>query len=181
MQHLQVYTYQVWANPRPLAATWEIAVAFFSGRYLDVSVPSVVSVQPMYSAGSIPRWRDGLPHSEISGSRVVCTSPELIAAYHVLHRLLVPRHPPFALSSLTKNLITQQMVSGSMNDKNAFAATQIVKEHRTSTTLRNRSELNRCHLAASTAGGSQPFLLRFLNGGADRDRTDGLAKARSPY
>ena len=30
---------------------------------------------------------DGLPHSEISGSKVVCTSPKLIAAYHVLHRL----------------------------------------------------------------------------------------------
>jgi hypothetical protein len=42
----------------------------------------------------------GLPHSEIPGSKVVCTSPRLIAAYHVLHRLLVPRHPPCALSSL---------------------------------------------------------------------------------
>ena len=29
----------------------------------------------------------GLSHSEISGSRVICTSPELFAAYHVLHRL----------------------------------------------------------------------------------------------
>ena len=43
----------------------------------------------------------GFPHSEISGSRVVCTSPELFAAYHVLHRLHAPRHPPCALSSLT--------------------------------------------------------------------------------
>ena len=44
----------------------------------------------------------GFPHSEISGSQVVCTSPKLIAAYHVLHRLLTPRHPPDALSSLTE-------------------------------------------------------------------------------
>ena len=43
----------------------------------------------------------GFPHSEISESRVVCTSSELIAAYHVLHRLHAPRHPPCALSSLT--------------------------------------------------------------------------------
>jgi hypothetical protein len=43
----------------------------------------------------------GFPHSEISGSRIVCISPELIAAYHVLHRLHAPRHPPCALSSLT--------------------------------------------------------------------------------
>ena len=47
----------------------------------------------------------GFPHSEISGSQVVCTSPELIAAYHVLHRLLTPRHPPSALSSLTEQKV----------------------------------------------------------------------------
>ena len=40
----------------------------------------------------------GLPHSEMSGSKVVCTYPNLIAAYHVLLRLPEPRHPPFALA-----------------------------------------------------------------------------------
>ena len=40
----------------------------------------------------------GLSHSEISGSMVICTYPELIAAYHVLHRLREPRHPPDALT-----------------------------------------------------------------------------------
>ena len=44
----------------------------------------------------------GFPHSEISGSKVICTFPKLIAAYHVLHRLHVPRHPPYTLSSFTK-------------------------------------------------------------------------------
>ena len=39
----------------------------------------------------------GLPHSDISGSKPVCSSPELFAAYHVLHRLQKPRHPPSAL------------------------------------------------------------------------------------
>ena len=39
-----------------------------------------------------------LSHSEIFGSRVICTYPKLIAAYHVLHRLREPRHPPYALS-----------------------------------------------------------------------------------
>ena len=43
----------------------------------------------------------GFPHSEISGSKPICGSPKLIAAYHVLRRLLVPRHPPCALTSLT--------------------------------------------------------------------------------
>ena len=45
----------------------------------------------------------GFPHSEISGSKVVCTSPKLIATYYVLHRLPVPRHPPYALSSFYTN------------------------------------------------------------------------------
>ena len=40
---------------------------------------------------------DGLPHSDISGSRCICHSPELFAAYHVLLRLREPRHPPYAL------------------------------------------------------------------------------------
>jgi hypothetical protein len=44
-----------------------------------------------------------LPHSEIAGSKVVSTYPTLIAGNHVLHRLPVPRHPPYALSNLTKN------------------------------------------------------------------------------
>ena len=43
----------------------------------------------------------GFPHSDICGSIVICTSPQLFAAYHVLHRLLVPRHSPCALSCLT--------------------------------------------------------------------------------
>ena len=41
------------------------------------------------------------PHSEIPGSMDVCSSPRLIAAYHVFHRLPVPRHSPCALCSLT--------------------------------------------------------------------------------
>src|SRR3954447_14448276 len=42
----------------------------------------------------------GFPHSEILGSKLVRSSPRLIAAYHVLHRLSAPRHPPNALKTL---------------------------------------------------------------------------------
>jgi hypothetical protein len=42
----------------------------------------------------------GLPHSEIDGSKPIPGSPSLIAGYHVLHRLLLPRHPPNALLAL---------------------------------------------------------------------------------
>ena len=43
----------------------------------------------------------GFPHSEICGSTDICSSPQLFAAYHVLLRLLLPRHSPCALSNLT--------------------------------------------------------------------------------
>jgi hypothetical protein len=43
----------------------------------------------------------GFPHSEIPGSMGASPSPRLIAGSHVLLRCLAPRHPPYALSSLT--------------------------------------------------------------------------------
>ena len=45
----------------------------------------------------------GFPHSEILGSKLVRSSPRLIAAYHVLHRLSAPRHPPNALMALDRS------------------------------------------------------------------------------
>ena len=46
------------------------------------------------------RISGGFPHSEIPGSKLILSSPGLIAEYHVLHRLLLPRHPPNALIAL---------------------------------------------------------------------------------
>ena len=43
----------------------------------------------------------GLPHSDTAGSIRVCQSPAFFAAYRVLPRLPKPRHPPFALASLS--------------------------------------------------------------------------------
>src|SRR5215213_7132292 len=50
---------------------------------------------------------DGFPHSAIQGSLRVCHSPWLIAAYHGLHRLRVPRHPPHAFTRLTTTICDQ--------------------------------------------------------------------------
>ena len=50
--------------------------------------------------GNNNRISGGLPHSEIHGSKHILSSPWLIAEYHVLHRLLLPRHPPNALLAL---------------------------------------------------------------------------------
>jgi hypothetical protein len=45
----------------------------------------------------------GFPHSEIPGSKLVRSSPRLIAAYYVLHRLHAPRHPLDALKALDRS------------------------------------------------------------------------------
>ena len=44
---------------------------------------------------------EGLPHSDISGSKPARGSPKRFVACYVLHRLQVPRHPPCALYYLT--------------------------------------------------------------------------------
>ena len=66
-----------------------------------VHFPTLPSRTYVFSPGYPGMTPGGFPHSEISGSKLVCSSPKLIAAYRVLHRLLVPRHSPHALSSLT--------------------------------------------------------------------------------
>ena len=50
-----------------------------------------------------PEIEGGFPHSEIHGSKLIRSSPRLIAAYHVLHRLCMPRHPPDALKTLDRS------------------------------------------------------------------------------
>ena len=90
----RIATPLVWAVPRSLATTGGIIHLFslpagtkmfqfpaFALRYCVVTVLQTA----------------GLSHSEILGSKVICTYPKLIAAYHVLHRLREPRHPPCAL------------------------------------------------------------------------------------
>ena len=92
----------VWALSISLAATLEIEkFSFFSSGYLDVSVhrvpPACLWIQ--YAVHEV--FSCGFPHSEICGSWDICSLPQLIAAYHVFHRLSVPRHPPCALVRLT--------------------------------------------------------------------------------
>ena len=55
----------------------------------------------MYSVqDTLAGW---FPNSEIRGSKLVRSSSRHIAAYHVLHRLSAPRHPPDALRSLDRS------------------------------------------------------------------------------
>ena len=104
------------AGPRSLATTNGVSIDFLSSGYLDVSVPRVRFKTPMYSGlryliypiddcvtslrRNNNRMSGGFPHSDIHGSKPVPGSPWLNAGYHVLHRLLLPRHPPNALFAL---------------------------------------------------------------------------------
>ena len=51
----------------------------------------------------------------------ICSSSQLFAAYHVLHRLLVPRHSPYALSSLT-SFVNRFFI----NPKTIFKVTNLI-------------------------------------------------------
>ena len=97
----------VWPLPLSLATTRGISVDFSSSRYLDVSVPGVPLMHLLIQCmihGSSPCV---FPHSEICGSKLICSSPQLIAACHVLLRLLMPRHSPYALLSFNFFLLLQ--------------------------------------------------------------------------
>ena len=91
----------VWPPPRSLATTCGISFDFFSPAYLDVSVQRVPLIYLCIQYMMTEVFSAGFPHSEINGSSDICSSPSLIAAYHVFLRLSVPRHPPCALSCLT--------------------------------------------------------------------------------
>lgn len=87
----------VWAVSCSLAATREVALAFSSYGYLDVSVPHVRSVSLCIQLTVIRESQD---------QRSFDSSPRHFAAFHALHRLLAPRHPPHALIYLA-NLINR--------------------------------------------------------------------------
>src|SRR3954452_6746398 len=77
----------------------------------------------------------GSPIRKSSDQRSVDSSPRLIAASYVLHRLLVPRHPPCAL----KNLATQKSHTPAPGRKRLCGPTQ--------TLLLTESEDARVHCA----------------------------------
>jgi hypothetical protein len=93
----------VWAPLRSLAATSRISIDFFSGRYLDVSVPYVghstttLLMEDFYSFHC-----KGLPHSEISGSKLDYQLPEayrrLTASFIASYCQGIHRMPLIALS-----------------------------------------------------------------------------------
>ena len=91
-----IATAAVWALPRSLATTGGIISLFSLPQGTKMfQFPWFASLKYLVIAAL---QAAGLSHSEIAGSTVICTYPALIAAYHVLHRLREPRHPPDALT-----------------------------------------------------------------------------------
>ena len=78
---------------------------------------------------------------------MVDSSPRPIAASHVLHRLLVPRHPPFALGNLTTKMLASTVQFSNNNQPQprtnaAHTPTQeAVAPHGIRKTQRNQAEL----------------------------------------
>ena len=99
----------VWPPPLSLATTRGISFDFSSSPYLDVSVRGVphayLCIQYAFRNSSLRRF----PYSEIRGSKLICSSPRLIAACHVLHRLLMPRHSPYALLRLNFPILSSSL------------------------------------------------------------------------
>ena len=95
-----VLLHLVWPLPLSLATTRRISFDFSSSGYLDVSVPRVPHVNlciQLTFHDSSSWW---FPNSEICGSMYIYYSPQLIAVSHVLRRLPMPRHSPYALLRL---------------------------------------------------------------------------------
>ena len=90
----------VWPPPLSLATTRGISFDFSSSGYLDVSVPRVPRVHLCVQCTLRDSSSRVFPHSDISGSLLICSSPKLFAACHVLRRLPMPRHSPYALLRL---------------------------------------------------------------------------------
>ena len=72
----------------------------------------------------------GLPHSEIPESKCAYHSSRLFAVSHVLLRLHMPRHPPYAVTCLTLIKLQTDLVSHHV----------IVKEHKKSYEIRVREQ-----------------------------------------
>ena len=71
--------------------------------YRHLLIQTVRKTRSLANRLNLTGVKGGLPHSEIHGSKLIRSSPWLIAAYHVLHRLSAPRHPPNALKALDRS------------------------------------------------------------------------------
>ena len=94
---LKRHAAQVWAIPFSLATTQGITICF-----LFLPVLRCFSSRGWLSFEYYTFSIVGFPIRKSGDIMLVCSSPRLIAAYHVLRRLSDPRHPPCALNCFKK-------------------------------------------------------------------------------
>ena len=110
--------------PQPRRQVFGLASSPFARRYLEnrcfflflrvlrcFSSPGCLLTGYVFTCGCSGITLSEFPHSEICGSTDICSSPQLFAACHVLLRLPVPRHPPYALLYLTCKVHTRCVLS----------------------------------------------------------------------
>ncbi len=99
--------------PLSLATTHGITICFLFLRVLRCFTSPRSPPLAIYSpAGDTTSLVPGFPIRTSSDPRSVDSSPRLIAASYVLHRLPVPRHPPCALKHLqTQNQLIQKEIA----------------------------------------------------------------------
>ncbi len=131
----------------------------FSSKYLHG--PSSIPALPRPSlAGQnrkghgMAKVEGGFPHSEIQGSKPVRGSPRLIAAYHVLHRLSAPRHPPDTLMTLDHS--HHRCPPGGPEGSPTRQGGDIDARH---------SSSRRCHRSSSSTRGPKTFASKHVRGG----------------
>ena len=139
----------------------------------------------------------GFPHSEISGSTDICSSPKLIAACHVLLRLLMPRHSPCALISLTIFLVLRKNYAGhrsfsisrsncsfTHNSTKKSVCFALSAKHPLLPCLLSHHfsivQFSRCRLRSKTGSKHLNTFKCFdpFSGGDNRNRTDDLLRAK---
>src|SRR5262245_38958562 len=125
----------------------------------------------------------GFPHSDIPGSKCICHFPRLIAAYHVLHRLLVPRHPPCALSNLTGHpsvlaFATYPFSPIRLSKTRLDLSESRCMQHRFECCMRKSDGDDPSSCRRSRAGNGDPSHSLLLAGGDSGDRTRNLRLAK---
>ena len=125
----------VWAIPRSLATTDGITACFLFLRVLRCFTSPGLPHAAMYSphaSAALPA--EGFPIRTSTDQSLVGGSPWLIAATHVLRRLLEPRHPPHTLSSLVT--LNSDLPSLRSSDAKSRSRSRPGQQNRTETSQR---------------------------------------------
>ena len=119
----------------------------------------------------------GFPIRESTGHRPFNASPWLIAVVHALHRLLVPRHPPYALIILTVISLLRRKRARGAGDTQLYYFQPTVRFSRTGE-RRPGSRPPRPHGGASDRVVPQSSTVR-VRAGAPREGSVGARSVRA--